>query len=48
MTNPIESCVDSKMSENDRSGIVVLEDMGEKDSVGEAEVRAETDGNEAE
>ena len=47
MTNPIESCVDSKMSENDRSHIVVPEDMGEKDSVDETAVRAETSGNEA-
>ena len=38
MTNPIESCVDSKMSENDRSGTVV----------DETKVRANTNGNEAE
>ena len=47
MTNPIEPCVDSKISENDRSNIVVLEDMGEKDSVDETEVSAEIGGNEA-
>ena len=40
MTNLIDSCVDSKISENDRSGIVVAEDMGEKNSVDETEVRA--------
>ncbi|KAA0040497.1 reverse transcriptase [Cucumis melo var. makuwa] len=48
MTNPIYSRVDSKMSENDRSNIVVPEDMGEKDNVDETEVIAETGGNEVE
>ena len=47
MTNSIESSVDSKMSENDRSNIAAPEDMGEKDSVDETAVRAETSGNEA-
>ncbi|TYK02036.1 reverse transcriptase [Cucumis melo var. makuwa] len=40
MTNPIESCTNSKMSENDRSDTVVPEDMGENDSVDETEVKA--------
>ncbi|TYK01386.1 Cysteine-rich RLK (receptor-like protein kinase) 8 [Cucumis melo var. makuwa] len=48
MTSPIDSCVDSKMSENDRSNIAAPEDMGEKDSVDETEVKAESSGNEAE
>ncbi|TYK30085.1 reverse transcriptase [Cucumis melo var. makuwa] len=48
MTNPIESCVYGKMSENDRSDIVILKDMGEKDSVDETEIRAKTGGNEVE
>ncbi|TYJ95612.1 protein strawberry notch [Cucumis melo var. makuwa] len=38
MTNPIDSCVDSKMSENDMSDIAVLEDVEVKDSVDEIEV----------
>ncbi|KAA0047396.1 reverse transcriptase [Cucumis melo var. makuwa] len=33
MTNPIDSCVDSKMCQNGRLVIVVLEDIGEKDNV---------------
>ena len=48
MTNPIDSCVDSKMSENNRSDIVVPDDMGEKESVDKTEVRVDTSGNEAE
>ncbi|KAA0031639.1 UBN2_3 domain-containing protein [Cucumis melo var. makuwa] len=40
MTNTIESCVDSKMSENDRSDVIVPEDMGENDSGDRIEVRA--------
>ena len=40
MTNPFDSCVDSKMSENDRFDIVVPEDMGEKDRVDETEFKA--------
>ena len=44
MINPIESCVDSKMSENDRSNILVLKDMREKNSIDEIEVKAKTGG----
>ena len=36
------------MSENDRSNIVVPEDMEEKDTDDEMEVRVETGGNEVE
>ena len=48
MTNPIESCVDNKMSENDRSDVPILEYMRERAGGNETEVRAETTGNEAE
>ena len=48
MTNSIDSCVDSKMSENNRSDVAIPEDMGENESVDEIEVRVETAGNEVE
>ena len=47
MTSPIDSCVDSKMSENSRFDIAVPKGMGEKDGVDEIEIRAETGGNDA-
>ena len=46
MTNPTESCVNGKMSENGRSDTVVPKDIGEKDNVDETEVKAETSGKE--
>ena len=42
MTNSIDSHVDNKMGENDRFNTIVPEDMGEKGSVDETEVIAET------
>ena len=48
MTNSIDSCAHSKMSEKDGSNVAILEDMGEKDSVDEIEVKVETVGNEVE
>ena len=47
MTNYIDSYVDSKMGENDRSDIAVPEEMGEKGSAYEIEVMAKTTGDEA-
>lgn len=47
MTNSIDSYVDSKMSQNNRFNIVVLEDMSEKGSADEIEVMAETISDEA-
>ncbi|KAL0553934.1 hypothetical protein IC582_007838 [Cucumis melo] len=46
--NPTESCTDNKMSENDKSDVVVLENVEEKDSGNKTEVKAETRNNEAE
>ena len=47
MANSIDSYVESKMSENDRFDMVVLEDMGEKDNVEEIKVMLEMVGGEA-
>ena len=47
MENPIESCTDNKMSENDRSHVAILENMEEKNSGDEIEVRAGASNNEA-
>ncbi|KAA0050637.1 reverse transcriptase [Cucumis melo var. makuwa] len=48
MENPIESCTNNTMSENDRSDVVVLENVEEKNSDDETEVRTETSNNKAE
>ena len=48
MESPTESCTNDKMSENDRSNVVVLENVKEKNSNDETEVRARTSNNEAE
>ena len=42
MVNSSDPYVDSKMGENDKSNMIVPEDMGEKGSVDEIEVMAET------
>ena len=47
MINSIDSYVDNKMGENNRSNIVVPEDMGEKGNVDEIEIMAETVADEA-
>ncbi|KAA0048797.1 reverse transcriptase [Cucumis melo var. makuwa] len=47
MENPIETCVDNKMSENDRYD-VIPENVEEKDIGDKTEVRAKTSNNEAE
>lgn len=47
MTNSIDSYVESKMGENDRSDMAVPEDMGEKCSVDEIKVMLEMVGDEA-
>ena len=47
MENPTETCTNNTMSENDRSD-VVLENVEEKNSGNEIEVRTETNNNEAE
>ncbi|KAL4030892.1 hypothetical protein IC575_009146 [Cucumis melo] len=48
MENPTEPCTNNTMSENDRSDVVVLENMEEKNRGDETEVRIETSNNEAE
>ncbi|KAA0033555.1 reverse transcriptase [Cucumis melo var. makuwa] len=48
MINLIDLYVDSKMGENDKFDIAVLEDMGENGSVYEIEVRAEVANDETE
>ncbi|TYK16819.1 reverse transcriptase [Cucumis melo var. makuwa] len=47
MENSTEPCTDNTMNENDRFDIVVLENMEEKNSGDETEVRTETSNNEA-
>ncbi|TYK04503.1 putative mitochondrial protein [Cucumis melo var. makuwa] len=47
MENPTEPCTNNTMNENDRSN-VVLENLEEKNSGDETEVRTETSNNEAE
>ncbi|KAA0052292.1 hypothetical protein E6C27_scaffold207G001230 [Cucumis melo var. makuwa] len=47
MENPTEPCTNNTMSENDRSGVAVLENMEEKNCSDETEVRIETSNNEA-
>ena len=46
MKNIIEPCADNKMSENEMSDIVVLENVKENDIGDKTEVRAETSNNE--
>ena len=48
MENPTEPCTKNMISENDRSNVAVLENVEEKDSGDEIEVRIETRNNEAE
>ncbi|KAL0555968.1 hypothetical protein IC582_004471 [Cucumis melo] len=48
MENLTESCTNNTMSENDRSNVVVLENVKEKNSGNEIEVGTETSNNEAE
>ncbi|KAA0060103.1 putative mitochondrial protein [Cucumis melo var. makuwa] len=48
ITLPDLVLIPCKMSENDKSDIGVLENMGENNSIDETKVRVETDGNEAE
>ena len=48
MENLTESCIDNKMSENDKSDVAVLANGEEKDSVDKTEVREETSNNEVE
>ena len=48
MTNSIDSHVNNKMGENDRSNTIVSQEMSENDSVDETEVIAENVGDEAE
>ncbi|TYK19180.1 Cysteine-rich RLK (RECEPTOR-like protein kinase) 8 [Cucumis melo var. makuwa] len=48
MENPTEPCTNNTMSENDKSDVVVLENMEEKNRGDETEVRIETSNNEAE
>ncbi|KAA0039525.1 Cysteine-rich RLK (receptor-like protein kinase) 8 [Cucumis melo var. makuwa] len=47
MENPTEPCTNNTMSENDRFDVAVLENVEEKDSGDETEVRTETCNNEA-
>ncbi|KAA0033105.1 reverse transcriptase [Cucumis melo var. makuwa] len=48
MENPIEPCTNNTMNENDMSDVAVLENVEEKNSGDETEVRTETRNNEAE
>ncbi|KAL4030379.1 hypothetical protein IC575_008615 [Cucumis melo] len=48
MENPTEPCTNNTMSENDRSSVVVLENVEENNRGDEIEVRIETSSNEAE
>ncbi|KAL0557132.1 hypothetical protein IC582_005650 [Cucumis melo] len=48
MENPTEPCTNNTMNENDRSDVVVFENVEEKNSDDETEVRTETSNNEAE
>ncbi|KAA0043342.1 reverse transcriptase [Cucumis melo var. makuwa] len=48
MENPIEPCTNNTMNENGRSDVTVLENVEEKNSGDEIEVRTETSNNEAE
>ena len=48
MENPTKPCTKNMISENDRSNVAVLENVEEKDSGDEIEVRIETCNNEAE
>ncbi|KAL0560616.1 hypothetical protein IC582_001025 [Cucumis melo] len=48
MENPTEPCTNNTMSENDRSDVVVLENMEEKNHGDETEVRIETSNDDAE
>ncbi|KAA0048249.1 reverse transcriptase [Cucumis melo var. makuwa] len=48
MENPTEPCTNNTMSENDRSDVVVLENMEEKNHGDETKVRIETSNDEAE
>ncbi|KAA0045534.1 putative mitochondrial protein [Cucumis melo var. makuwa] len=45
MENPTKPCIDNKMSENDRSDVVVLENVEEKNNGDETEARAGTSNN---
>ncbi|TYK01779.1 Cysteine-rich RLK (RECEPTOR-like protein kinase) 8 [Cucumis melo var. makuwa] len=46
--NPIEPCTNNTMNENDRSDVAILENVEQKNSGDETEVRTETSNNEAE
>ncbi|TYJ97386.1 Beta-galactosidase [Cucumis melo var. makuwa] len=48
MENPTEPCTNNTMSENDRSDVVVLENVEEKNRGDETEVRIKTSNNEVE
>ncbi|KAL0551185.1 hypothetical protein IC582_010271 [Cucumis melo] len=48
MENPTKPCTNNTMSENDKSDVVVLENMEEKNRDDETEVRIETSNDEAE
>ncbi|KAA0051242.1 retrotransposon protein, putative, unclassified, expressed [Cucumis melo var. makuwa] len=48
MENPTEPCTNNTMNENDRSDVTVLENVEEKNSSDETEVRTETSNNEVE
>ncbi|KAA0047879.1 putative mitochondrial protein [Cucumis melo var. makuwa] len=48
MKNPTECCIDNKLSKNDRSNVIVLENVEEKNSGDETEVRVGTSNNESE
>ncbi|TYK18899.1 retrotransposon protein, putative, unclassified, expressed [Cucumis melo var. makuwa] len=48
MENPTEPCTNNTMNENDRSDVAVLENVEEKNSSDETEVRTETSNNEVE
>ncbi|KAL0554267.1 hypothetical protein IC582_008184 [Cucumis melo] len=47
MEDPTEPCTNNTMNENDRSDVAVLENVEEKNSGDETEVRIETSNNEA-
>ncbi|KAA0034357.1 putative mitochondrial protein [Cucumis melo var. makuwa] len=46
--NPTEPCTNNKMNENHKSAVAILENVEEKNSGDETDVRAETSNNEAE
>ncbi|KAA0049796.1 Copia protein [Cucumis melo var. makuwa] len=48
MENPTEPCTNNTMNENDRSDVSVLENVEEKNSGDETEIKTETSNNEAE